>query len=238
MTAPILSLVIPCYNESANLPHLIARIEDAFAHEDGRVEVILVDNGSADGSADILAGIGETHAFLRSVRVPLNQGYGYGILKGLAAARGHFLGWTHADMQTDPVDALAALSILETGSDGVFVKGKRHGRPLADTVFTVGMSVFETLLFRAPLWDINAQPTIFPRWFYEQWTGPPHDFSLDLFAYATAGKVGLQIHRIPVYFGDRLHGQSHWNTDWQAKYRFIRRTLEFSFRLKKTWKGQ
>ena len=45
------------------------------------------------------------------------------------------------------------------------------------------MSLFETLLLRTRLWDINAQPTMFHRDFFASWDRPPHDFSLDLYAY-------------------------------------------------------
>ncbi|MFP3686180.1 glycosyltransferase, partial [Bacillus sp. SIMBA_026] len=85
---------------------------------------------------------------IRTVRVEKNQGYGFGILSGLRAAEGRILAWTHADMQTDPADALKGLALFEQAADPerLFVKGKRHGRPLGDVAFTVGMSAFETLL--------------------------------------------------------------------------------------------
>jgi hypothetical protein len=100
-------------------------------------------------------------------------------------------------------------------------------------VFTLGMSVFETMLLRTPLNDINAQPTMFSRRFFESWVEPPHDFSLDLYAYYTARKAGLEIRRFPVRFGDRAHGVSHWNVNWKAKWKFIRRTVDYSLRLVK-----
>ena len=100
------------------------------------------------------------------------------------------------------------------------------------TVFTVGMSVFETALLARPLWDINAQPTMFPRAFFESWALPPDDFALDLYAYYKARRGGMTIRRFPVLFGKRLHGQSHWNVNWAAKWKFIRRTVDFSMRLR------
>ena len=116
----------------------------------------------------------------------------------------------------------------------LFVKGRRYGRPLADVVFTLGMSAFETLLLGKPLWDINAQPTMFPRAFYESWTAPPQDFSLDLYAYFQARRAGLSVRRFPVRFGTRAHGVSHWNVNWAAKRKFIRRTVDFSLQLKRS----
>jgi hypothetical protein len=83
------------------------------------------------------------------------------------------------------------------------------------------------------MWDINAQPTMFSRNFFESWTDPPDDFSLDLYAYCQAQRCGLNVHRFPVRFGERAHGVSHWNVNWAAKRRFIRRTVDFSLQLKK-----
>lgn len=199
------------------------------------VELVLVDNGSTDESPQVLAELLPTYPFARSVRVEKNQGYGFGILSGLRVAQGHFIGWTHADMQTDPADAIRALELLlnEKHPEQTFFKGRRYGRPLGDVIFTVGMSIFETIVLRARLWDINAQPTIFSQQFFASWKNPPHDFSLDLYAYYQARKAGLRIERLPVFFGKRLHGVSHWNINWRAKIKFIKRTLAFTFELRK-----
>ena len=98
------SLVIPCYNEAANLPLLLDRCKNLVAIPD--VEVILVDNGSTDNTSEVLENLLPQHPGCRSIRVEKNQGYGFGILSGLNAAEGQILGWTHADMQTDPSDAI------------------------------------------------------------------------------------------------------------------------------------
>ena len=225
------SLIIPCYNEAANLPLLLERCKELAASPD--VEVVLVDNGSTDSTAEVLENILPKFPRCRSIRVDKNQGYGFGIVSGLKVAKGRILGWTHADMQTDPQDALLGLAHFEKHGDDIFVKGRRYGRPFMDVVFTVGMSVFETLLLARPMWDINAQPNMFSRRFFESWTNTPDDFSLDLYAYYQAQNCGLKVHRFPVRFGERAHGVSHWNVNWAAKRKFIRRTINFSLQLKK-----
>lgn len=225
------SLVIPCYNEAANLPLLLERCKALGAREG--IEVILVDNGSTDNSPAVLAKLLPAYPGCRTVRVEVNKGYGFGILAGLRAAHGQILGWTHADMQTDPQDALAGLAYFAADPDRVFVKGKRYGRPAMDVLFTIGMSLFETILLAKPMWDINAQPTLFSRRFFEAWILPPDDFALDLYAYYQACVRGLTVHRFPVRFGPRAHGISHWNVNWAAKKKFIRRTVDFSIELKR-----
>lgn len=227
-----LSIVVPCYNEEKNIPLILSRFNDVISRND--IEVILVDNGSTDNSEGVLSKLLPKYPFAKTVKVDVNQGYGYGILQGLNIAVGEYIGWTHADMQTDPNDVIKALEIIEKENcDKIFVKGNRKGRPLFDVFFTFGMGCFETLLMGQFLWDINAQPNIFSRDLFDNWQNPPFDFALDLFALYEAKKQRYKIIRFPVVFPERLHGKSHWNTGLQAKWKFIKRTIEFSFKLKK-----
>ena len=229
------SLIIPCYNEAKNIPLLLDKCLKLTTLADA--EVILVDNGSTDETSHLLGALLPRYPGCRSVRVEHNQGYGFGILSGLRAANGQILGWTHADLQADPLDAKIGLSLFESQGENIFVKGRRYGRSFGDVLFTMGMSGFETLLLKYPMWDINAQPTMFSREFFETWRNPPHDFSLDLYAYYQAKCAGLPVCRFPVRFGARVHGTSHWNVDWRAKRKFIRRTVEFSLQLRKSCKA-
>ena len=224
------SLVIPCYNEAKNIPLLLKRC--AVFNDRDDFEIILVDNGSTDDSSNVLKELLPQYPSCKIVRVEENQGYGFGILSGLREAQGDVIGWTHADLQTDPQDILKAVDFFKMTPKGVFAKGKRYGRPFIDVLFTVGMSVFETLFLKKRMWDINAQPTLFSKEFFDSWTEPPHDFSLDLYAYYQAHIHKLKICRFPVRFGERAHGVSHWNVNWSSKKKFIHRTLLFSLELK------
>ena len=228
-----LSVVIPCYNEEENIPLILKGIKVAVKRDD--IELILVNNGSKDNTEKILNELALLYKFVRTVKVEVNQGYGFGILSGLKAARGEYIGWTHADLQTDPYDTIKALDIIEREGNprNIYVKGRRRGRPLFDTFFTTGMSIFETMYLGEILWDINAQPNIFHRSFYEGWSNPPYDFSLDLYALYKAKKQRLKIVRFDVLFPERIHGESSWNTSLTAKWEFIKRTFDFSVKLKK-----
>jgi glycosyltransferase involved in cell wall biosynthesis len=225
------SLVIPCYNEAQSLEALLERCDELIVSEE--CEVILVDNGSTDNTLEILEQLLPKYPGCRVIHLTDNQGYGYGILAGLNSAKGKILGWTHADMQTDPKDALRGLDLFDKYGTDIFVKGSRYGRPLGDIIFTIGMSVFETLLLRKPLWDINAQPTMFSKDFYETWSFAPDDFALDLFAYYKALKCGNKVYRFPVKFDEREYGISNWNMDLKSKWKFIKRTFSYSLQLLK-----
>lgn len=226
-----LSIVIPCYNEAENIPLLLERF--AAVMEAKEVEVVLVNNGSTDHTAEVLEALLPKYPFARTVLVKKNQGYGYGILQGLAACKAAYVGWIHADMQTDPADVIRALELVEQQSEPVYIKGRRKGRPLLDRFFTNGMSLFESCYLGVKLSDINAQPNVFPIGFYQSWENPPHDFSLDLYALYLARKQKIKLLRFAVGFPERVYGTSKWNTGLQAKWKFIKRTIAFSVKLKK-----
>jgi glycosyltransferase involved in cell wall biosynthesis len=172
---------------------------------------------------------------IRTICLNTNIGYGKGILAGLESAQGEVLAWTHADLQTDPKDVLEGFKLFSQTRNlqKSYIKGLRYGRSIPDFFFAVCMSCFETLLFRKLLWDINAQPNVFSREFYDTWVDPPHDFSLDLYVYFQAKRQRLNIIRFPVFFGLREHGVSHWNISWKDKMKFIYRTFRYSLKLKR-----
>ena len=222
-----LCIVIPCYNEEKNIPLILDRFSEVI--KDNPIELLLVNNGSTDDSQSVLNELLPKYTFAKTLLVPVNQGYGYGILQGLRSAESKYIGWTHADMQTDPADLIKAYKLLDESS---YIKGNRKQRPIFDQIFTLGMSIFESIYLKSTLWDINAQPTIFPKNFFQRWENPPWDFSLDLYAYYKAKKLGLKIKRFEVLFPKRIHGISSWNTGLKSKIKFIKRTLEFSRKLK------
>lgn len=228
-----LSIIIPCYNEAKNIPLILDRFEQVINRPD--IEVILVNNGSKDNTEEVFTEYVRKYVFARAVKVDINQGYGFGIISGLRAASGEFIGYTHADMQTDPADVLKALNIIEkqVNPKNTYVKGNRIGRPAIDQFFTIGMSVFETIYMGKKLWDINAQPNIFHRDFFENLDNIPMDFSLDLFFLYNAQLKKMKVVRFDVVFPPRVYGESSWNTGLASKWKFIKRTLTFSFKLKK-----
>jgi len=232
-----LSLIIPCFNESKNLPLLLNRCKEIAAIE-SNVEFVIVDNGSTDNTSLVLDQLASSCSFITRVKIDINQGYGNGILEGLRMASGDIIGWSHADMQTDLTDALIALKFFRDSDhpEKLFIKGRRYGRPLSDVFFTIGMSIFETILLRKLMWDINAQPTMFHKKFFLDWRSPPKDFSLDLYSYYMAKKNKLKILRFPVKFGQRAYGASKWNISFSSKLRFIKRTLSYSFSLQRRMK--
>ena len=226
-----LTIVIPCYNEAKNIPLILNRFDEVIGGRN--IEVIFVNNGSTDNSAGILDSLVPRYSFARTILVPVNKGYGYGIIQGLKEADGDYIGWTHADMQTDPADVVKAWKIIEKYSaEDIYIKGTRIGRRFFDNVFTYGMGLFESLYFGMPMKDINAQPNIFPKTFLDQWKNPPFDFAIEIYSFILARRNKMKVIRVPVNFSERVYGQSSWNTGLKSKLKLAKRTISFSRSLK------
>lgn len=95
------------------------------------------------------------------------------------------------------------------------------------------MEVFESALFGKQLKEINAQPTLFSKRVFESWQHIPNDFSLDLYALVMAQQLNARVARFDVDFLPRIHGSSKWNSGFKSRLRFIKRTLSYSFELKR-----
>lgn len=229
-----LSIVVPCYNERKNIPLVVDRFQEAMPYH-LNIELLLVDNGSTDLSDELIMDLAKQDPRIRLVRIHKNIGYGFGVYSGLKKARGNYICWTHADMQTDIYDTIRAYNtiIQQNDTKSCFIKGNRYGRPIFDIFFTYGMSLFETIMLGTILYDINAQPNLFPKEFLIDITEAPDDFSFDLFFYYLARKKNFKIIRIPVQFKPRVYGQSHWNTSINQKIKFIKRTVAFTIELRK-----
>jgi len=228
-----LSIIIPCYNEEKNIPPIIERLKGVLNKEE--IEIILVDNGSKDNTNKIIKEYSKKFNNLRLAVVKENIGYGFGIFTGLKKAKGKFLCWTHADLQTDPNNCLEAYEIIKNqqNPEKSYIKGKRYGRPISDIFFTIGMSIFATLVLRRSFWDINAQPNLFHRFFLKLMKDPPLDFSFDLYSYYLARANKYSIMKFPVLFEKRRYGHSKWNFGFKSRLKFIKRTILFILNLKK-----
>ncbi len=228
---PELSVVIPCYNEAENLPLLLRRYQEVWP--DYPAELILVNNGSQDDSAQVLRKLLPHYSFAHQVEVDKNQGYGHGIWQGIARARGTSIAFSHADMQCDAADVFQAFERLRSSDapSKCLVKGRRKGRDLGSRFVTQAMSLIATTVLRRPLSDINAQPKVFPRSLLEHLTDPPIGFEFDLYVLYQAKRAGYRELQIPVVFAERAHGESKWAFSFCSRWRTMLQVLRYIIRL-------
>jgi glycosyltransferase involved in cell wall biosynthesis len=125
--APVVSVVVPCRDEAGNLPALVEEIGAALAG--GPFEVIVVDDGSGDGSADVLAKLARSRPWLRHIRHARSCGQSAAVRTGLLAATGDIVATIDGDGQNDPVYLPLLVERLVEGSARVgLVAGQRQKR--------------------------------------------------------------------------------------------------------------
>src|SRR5437588_12917449 len=116
---PILSICVPVYNEAESLPLLheaVAKVIDAHGID---AELILVDDGSKDGSWPVIESLVARDPRVRGLKFKSNCGETAASDAGLRAARGKYVMTMDADLQNDPKDIPGFLAAMETGVDCV-----------------------------------------------------------------------------------------------------------------------
>jgi dolichyl-phosphate beta-glucosyltransferase len=115
MSPPRLSVVIPAYNEAERLPRTLGRVSAYLSKRELDYEIVVVDDGSTDGTAERVRAAGESRLVV--LRHEPNRGKGYAVRRGMLAARGTLRLMTDADLST-PIEDLARLeAALEAGYD-------------------------------------------------------------------------------------------------------------------------
>ncbi len=121
-----LSVVIPVYNEEENIEPLIREINGALKPLGRGYEIVVVDDGSSDGTFAALARLHAQQGFLKVVRLKRNFGQTAAMAAGLAHARGEIIIVMDGDAQNDPADIPALVAKISEGND--LVAGWRFNR--------------------------------------------------------------------------------------------------------------
>jgi dolichyl-phosphate beta-glucosyltransferase len=227
MTEPLeLSVVIPAYNEERRLPFYLSGIVAYLEAQPFSSEVIIVDDGSQDGTAAIVERFAAENSRVRLIRLPQNQGKGYAVKTGMLKACGRLRLFADADGAT-PIKELAGLKkTIEAGADVAVgsralrddshtVKTQFH-RKLMGTVFNF---IVRTLTVKGindtqcgfKLFTAEAANAAFPM-------QRIHDFGFDVEVLYICHKKGYRIVEVPV----------NWTDVPGSKVRLIRDSLRMS----------
>tara|TARA_B100000787_G_scaffold151749_1_gene124930 strand:- start:1476 stop:2186 length:711 start_codon:yes stop_codon:yes gene_type:complete len=227
------SIVIPCYNEYANLPLLIDNILPLL--NDYELEYILVENGSNDNSRDYIQNnIDGKYKNIKIVYVDINKGYGFGLKQGLKLAKGQYLGWLHCDMQVHPNDLrpIFDFALANNSNQKLFIKATRLSRPLIDRFFSVSQTIFSSIIFFYRMPDIGASPLVFSKFLIDNFDIMPDDFSIEVFTYLIAKKKKFHIKRFKIFLNDRKNSNSSWNTGLISKFKLSLTLIKSSIIIK------
>jgi len=170
---PSVSAVIPIYNEVESLPHLLEAISTTLTEHGLTYEIICVDDGSRDGSAELLRQIASTRRDIVAILLRRNYGQTPAMAAGFKYARGKAIVSLDADLQNDPVDIPLLLDKLEEGYD--LVSGWRKNRQ--DAALT------------------RLLPSTIANWLIGQVTGVKlHDYGCSLKAYRSELVADLNLY--------------------------------------------
>jgi len=218
--APDISVFLPVFNEEPNLSPLHEKLDRALGQLGRTAEIIYVDDGSSDGSLDVLREIAAEDSRVRVIALRRNYGQTPAMSAGIDAARGRVLIPMDADLQNDPADIKRLLDKLDEGYE--VVSGWRKNRK--DPLFT------------------RKIPSMMANWLISKIGGVPlHDYGCSLKAYRRESLADVhlygEMHRfIPIYAswsGARVAEmpvEHHARTMGKSKYG-LSRTIKVVFDL-------
>mgnify|MGYP001812576054 CR=1 FL=1 len=143
---PSISLVLPAYNEADNIEPMVAEATPALEANADSHEIIVVDDGSADGTAAVTRRVMESYPNLRLVEHPVNKGFGAAVFTGFTSAKMDWIFYTDADRQF----VLRELEGFVPHMDGAdLIAGYRAPRrdPFMRVLYVKGWSALCTLMF-------------------------------------------------------------------------------------------
>lgn len=158
---PALSIVLPAYNEEGNIERVVREAAAAVSPLVASHEIVVVDDGSRDGTAAIVAGLAaEMDGRLRVVRHPVNEGYGAALRDGFRATTGELVFYTDSDNQFDLRELKDALPLM---ADHDAVLGYRVDRqdPWIRKVVSGTFNRLSSAAFGMSVRDLNCSFKLF-----------------------------------------------------------------------------
>ncbi len=210
-----ISVIVPAKNEEKNLPILIERLFAVLRGIGQRFEVIVVNDGSTDGSMRVLRVLTATHRELRVIDLARNYGQTAAMMAGIDHARGEVIVPIDADLQNDPADIPRLLAKLEEGYD--VVSGWRKDRQDAAIRRNFVSRVANKAISRLSgvhLHDYGCSLKAYRK----SVIGPVRLYGeMHRFVPIYAAWYGARITEIPVNHSPRLHGTSNYGLERVAK---------------------
>jgi len=206
MGSPRYSIVIPAYNESERICNALDRVLEYIRQQQWEAEIVVVNDGSRDHTADLVRGYAAQHPAVRLVENPGNRGKGYSVRHGMSEATGEVLLFSDADLSAPITEAGKLVVALADGADVAI--GSRWMDPTLQTerqpLYRQAAGRIFNLLLRVMLglrykdtqcgfkaFTRRAAGLIFSRQRIERWGFDPEILFI-------AGRLGLKVREVPV----------------------------------------
>lgn len=201
-----LSVVLPAYNEAQNVRCVIRAIRNFLSPLIRKFEIIVVDDGSIDGTHSVVEALGKTDCRIRIVRHSRNLGYGRALRSGFENCSFEWVFFTDCDDQFKITDLRPFLSFAGPNS---LVCGYRKKRK--DPVFRYVLSfMFSRILvpqfFKVNIIDVNCAFKLFPAKLLKQCHLKSMGALINAELLSAAVDLGYKIYQLPVNHAPRKHG--------------------------------
>jgi len=208
---PTISLVIPMFNEEANIEHAITYAADALAQHSRDYEIIIVDDASTDQSPDLVRRASAGNPKINLIRHDFNQKLGASLRSGFAAAKNELILYMDADLPFDPdVLGRAIRAINVTRAD--VIAGYRFDRTtegVKRTLYTIVYNWLIRILFRISVRDINFSFKLMRREVLDAVQLKSEGSLVDAELIVKARNRGFAIQQIGLDYFPRVFGTSH-----------------------------
>ena len=221
---PKYSIVIPAFNESGRIPATLRSVVDCIRARGWRAEVIVVNDGSRDSTADIVRNFALEAPEVRLLENAHNSGKGYSVRNGILHSFGDIVMFTDADLSS-PIDeadglfaAIAAGADIAIGSRWLATSRQTHRQPLYRQFFGRCFNLLTRMVMNLPFADTqcgfkaftrSAAQTVFQLQTIDRWGFDPEILFIAL-------KRGYQIHEVPV----------SWAHDARTRISYLRDGLQ------------
>ena len=203
------SFVLPMFNEAENIADTIGRVGKFAGQICGSYEIVISDDASTDGSADIVKDLAAGDSRIKLVALKKNSKFGGALNAGLMAASKEIVVYTDSDLPAKEEDIKKAIELLDdtdiVTAYSLVIKDASFKRIVMSKVYNFLVQV----LFGLHLRDINSGLKVYRRKILEGMKLKSESPFIDVEIFAEALKRGARIHQYGLVFDLRLKGNSH-----------------------------
>jgi glycosyltransferase involved in cell wall biosynthesis len=229
---PLISVVVPAYDEERTIEEVVRRVAQAGL----RAEIIVVDDGSRDGTAAVLARLDGEIEGLRTLAQPVNRGKGAAVRAGIAASKGDIVVIQDADLEYDPKDLPTLLGpLLEGRADAVYGTRLRGGEPQRAHLFwhyagNRFLSLLTNILFNTTISDMEVGYKAFRGELIRSLDLVSDDFRFEPEVTAKILRTpGIRLYEVPISYYGRTVAEGKKIT-WRDGFKAVQALLRFRFR--------
>ena len=205
-----ISAFFPAYNDAGTIASMVVTADRTLREITDDYEVIVVNDGSPDHTADILADLQTRYPNLRVVTHPKNRGYGGALRSGFAGATKEFVCYTDGDAQYDPREFKLLAEHLAEGIDVVQgYKIQRHD-PVERIIIGKAYHAIVRAMFGLPIRDVDCDFRLIRRTIFDEVTLTQDSGVICVELMTKIAQAGFRITEVPVHHYHRAYGKSQF----------------------------